>query len=333
MNSVAKGGLIEGCAEVALVKLRLAMLLTMTLLFGFLAAIFGLIVWWAGPGWDVWTGVLMAVVFAGFITFIQWWAGPWIIKRITRMKPLTKQEYPWLHAMVEDLAGKAGIKKPSLYVVEDDSPNAFAFGRTRDASSIALHAGLLRRLDKKEVEAVLAHEIGHVKNWDVAVITLASMVPLLVYYLVLFFGGARDRRGGFGFLAVWFGAMAASFLSRLIVLYLSRTREYYADAFSAVATRNPSALQSALRKIAYGYPARFPKDQQNKRAFYIADPVSSAKLSYAVKREPMARGEKLERRRSAMEFFGTHPLTFKRVDAREALKPRIESGEVTLESV
>ena len=330
----------------SLVKLRAAMLLTMTLLFGFIAGVFGLVVWFMGPQWDLGTGLLIIFVFTVLLTVGQWWAGPWLIRTFTRMRELPESDYPWLHKMVSDLAVKAGIPKPKLYLVMDATPNAFAFGRTPSDSNIALHAGLLNVLNKEEVEAVVAHEVGHIKHWDVPIIMVASMVPMLVYYLVVFFMARRtEERGGASPILVFLAAFVAQFLSRLIVMYLSRTREYYADAFSAAATKNPTALQTALAKIVYGFPAGAPISQ-DKRAFYIADPVSSAKIARAVNADELGKnveksehvrekeGAKLgsqeikhaiewERTAGAAkitEFFGTHPLTYKRLDALEALK-------------
>jgi len=332
------------------------MLLTMTLLFGFVAGVFGLVVWFMGPQWDIGFGLLIILVFTVLLTAGQWWAGPWMIRTFTRMRELKEGEYPWLQDMLRDLAKKAGIPKPRLYLVMDATPNAFAFGRTPSDSNIAIHAGLLNVLNKEEVEAVVAHEVGHIKHWDVPIIMVASMVPMLVYYLVVFFMArsmSGSQRGGSSPIFVFLAAFVAQFLSRLIVMYLSRTREYYADAFSAAATRNPTALQTALAKIVYGFPAGAPASEKDKRAFYIADPVSSARISQAVNAEELgkeverseeareAEGRKLgsseikhaiewERTKGAAkitEIFGTHPLTYKRLDALEALKKDLPSLE------
>ncbi|VVB67070.1 Protease HtpX [Candidatus Norongarragalina meridionalis] len=329
-------------------KLRVAMLLTMTLLFGFVAGVFGLVVWFLGPQWSLGQGLFYILVFTVLLTVGQWWMGPWMIRQFTRMRELKEGEYPWLQDMVRDLAKKAGIPKPKLYLVMDATPNAFAFGRTPSDSNIAIHAGLLNVLNKEEVEAVVAHEVGHIKHWDVPIIMVASMVPMLVYYLVVFFMARQtEDRGGASPILVFLAAFVAQFLSRLIVMYLSRTREYYADAFSAAATRNPTALQTALAKIVYGFPAGAPaSSSQDKRAFYIADPVSSAKIAQAVNEDELGKNveesERVREKEGAKlgaseikhaiewertaggakigEIFGTHPLTYKRLDALEELK-------------
>ncbi len=294
------------------------MLLTMILLFGFLAGIFGLIVWYYGATIETNLMIGLIIVFVAGFTAIQWWSAPWFIRRTTRMRELKQSEQPWLHESLKRLARKAGIKTPKLYLVMDGTPNAFAFGRTPNDASIAVHSGLLKALNKDEVTAVLAHEVGHVKHWDVAVITLASMIPLLVYYLIILFFSGRDRNGG-NWIAVFVGALFAQFLSRLIVMHLSRTREYYADAFSAAATRKPGALQNALAKISYGFPRGISvKDYQVKRAFYIADPIQAASEPDDL-REAIA-WEKTNSWAQFKELLGTHPLTYKRLNALEELK-------------
>ena len=313
-----------------LLKLRFAMLLTMTLLFGFLAGVFGLILWWYGSAMDLGSSLAMIVGFVVAFTLLQWYLAPSIIKWSTRMRELAPNEYPWLHAEAADLARKAGIKKPRLYLVADGTPNAFAFGRTPNDANIAVHAGLLNALNREEVKAVLAHEIGHVKHWDVVVMTLASMVPLLVYYLVIMFSSRRsdDRGGAASGIAVFVGAIIAQFLSRLLVMYLSRTREYYADAFSAAATRDPSLLQAALAKICYGFPVGAAVDK-SKQAFYIADPVAAASETekFGKEIEHAREWEKTSPWARVSEWFGTHPLTFKRLDALEELKKDLPALE------
>jgi heat shock protein HtpX len=335
-------------------KLRFAMAVTLALLFGTLAAVLGLILWYAGPSLGLGAGLVTVVAFTLILTFVQWYAAPWLIKTFTRMRPLAEGDYPWLHSMVAELSQKAGIPKPSLYLVHDGTPNAFAFGRTKKSSNIAVHTGLLNVLSRDEVRAVLAHEVAHVRHWDVAVITLASVVPMLLYYLVILFGsqamGPRERRSGFAVLAVWLGAYLAQFASMLLVRYLSRARESYADAFSAVVT-NPRDMRTALAKISYGFPRGVDASAYKAtRAFYIADPVTGSELANelarserqrlqegpAVSAAELDRAMEWERTSGAakfMELLGTHPLTYKRLDNLKALEADIQAGRLTLSTL
>src|SRR3989338_6199295 len=266
----------------SIVKLRLAMLATFVILFGTLLALTGVVVWLTAPGLYGTSAFLLLAVLIGFaagITLLQYLLAPYIIRTFTNMKPL---EEKWLHEMADDLVKKAGLKKkPQLYLVHDGTPNAFAFGYGKNHAYIALHTGLIEMLNKDEVKAVLAHEIGHVKHNDMVLITIASMVPVFVYYLIIAIGSiaARsrdDNDSGLNTLFIFIGAYVAQFFTYLIVLYLSRTREYYADAFAAAATK-PKDMRTALAKIAYGFPSmsgKSAKKYEKTRSLYITDPIA-----------------------------------------------------------
>ncbi|MBI5035992.1 M48 family metalloprotease [Candidatus Micrarchaeota archaeon] len=331
----------------SLSALKTTMMLTLALLFGFLAAIGGLILYFYGPSLGMGAGLAMVLLFVIAMTAIQFWLGPVIIKWITRMREISAQDYPQIHAMIDEICNQTRVKKPKIYLVQDASPNAFAFGRTPDDSNIAIHAGLLNVLNKDEVKAVVAHEIGHIKHWDVAVMTLASMVPLLAYYLIVLFA-PRDRdRGLAGAILVFVGAIVAQFISQMLVMYLSRTREKYADAFSAVATRNPTALQTALAKIGYGVHPAPSESSRSLRAFYISDPYENpggkslgeeVAESESVEKIPVRADEinhaiEWERKRGGFEWFSTHPFTYKRIDALEAIKKDIQYGKISVKDV
>jgi len=334
----------------ALGKLRLAMFATFVLLFGTLLALTGIVMWLIAPGLYGASAFLLIAVLLGFalgITLLQYLLAPYIIRTFTNMKPLP-EEYKWLHDMADELAKKANLRKrPNLYIVHDGTPNAFAFGYGKNHAHIALHTGLIEMLNKDEIKAVLAHEMGHVKHNDMVLITIASMVPVFVYYLIIAIGSiaARsrdDENGGLNVIFIFIGAYVAQFFTYLIVLYLSRTREYYADAFAAAATK-PKDMRTALAKIAYGFPAisgKNAKKYEKARSFYIADPIAltnerqkredalSKDLESSIrKREKEGRhiesdtiddAMKWEREKSAakvLNIFSTHPLTYKRIDA------------------
>ncbi len=293
-------------------KLRWAMIITLFLLSIVLYSIFWAAMWYfqvSGPG-----AIILVFAFVFFMVFFQWAIGPSIIKAITKMKECHDEE---ILSMVNELAHLSNIPTPKTYIVNNPAPNAFAFGRTQKSSAIALHTGLIQMLDKNEIRGVIAHELGHIKHRDVVVMTLASALPALLYYVVFFgtiFASSRNERGGVNYIGAWLGGMLAQFVAMLIVLYLSRVREYYADEHSAKITKRPEWLISALQKISAGNRAIFSsrtgaglKVNANLKAFYIEDP----------------RMEKKRRGPGLHELLLTHPLTHKRIKALEELKYKI----------
>ncbi len=310
--------------------LNLKIFLTTALVFGFIAGLLGIVLWYSGLR-GIGAFYLWMIISFLFI-IIQWYFGPLLIKWITKAKEVSQTDAPELHGMVEKYAKKANIKKPKVYLVNDPTPNAFAFGRTRSSAGIAVHTGLMHILNKDELEGVIAHEIGHIKHRDVIVMTLASALPVILFYLVLIFG-ARDRDRGIGsIIAVWVAAFMAQFVGRLLVLWLSRSREYYADAFSAYATEKPSALMSGLAKISYKMQSVQPqKGSDAMRAFYIADPYGEGRKNIAEIAAAIASGNESqlveaienEKKIGKMEWLMTHPLTAKRLEALLRIKKGI----------
>ncbi|MEW5936397.1 MAG: zinc metalloprotease HtpX [Candidatus Thermoplasmatota archaeon] len=256
------------------------------------------------------------------IVLLQWAIAPSIIAWGTKLRYLSPGEYPWLEEEVSNLAKEAEVPMPRLAIVENPAPNAFVFGRTRASSTLAVHTGLLNALSREEVRAVLAHEVGHLRHNDVAVMTFASAIPLLAYMLFysFLFGGRRDRdAGGMALLAML--AFAVYIVTQLLVLKLSRSREFFADAYSASSTHRPRWLARALAKITLGNAARGGSNPGTARAFYIADPQAARsnleelrghgaeigvedRLIERVLREERGRG---------WDIFSTHPSTYKRI--------------------
>lgn len=308
-------------------KLKTAIFLTTLFVFGFIVFIFGVVLWWSGV--EGFSGMLLAFIFSAIVVLIQWYLGPILIKSMTNMREINEKEYPEIYSTVRRLSRDAGIPMPKLYLVYSSEPNAFAFGRTRSSSNIAIHTGLLNVLDEKEVEGVIAHEIGHIKHNDVAVMTMASMIPILLYYLVIIATPRDERNGGVAFIVMWIGAMIAQFIGQLIVLWLSRKREYYADAFSAYLTKNPIALMSGLVKITYGLEmAKRNKNEENVdnalKCFYISYPeggedtrkiANIARAINAKNAEEIERAIESEKKMLGGEFFRTHPFTANRLFA------------------
>jgi heat shock protein HtpX len=310
-------------------NLNLKIMLTSILVFGVVSGIIGLLMWYSGIRGASSIYLWMFVSFAMIIG--QWYFGPNLIKWVTKARELRENELPELHQMVSKYANIAGIPKPKLFIVNEPSPNAFAFGRTQGSSNIAVHTGLLEILNKEELEGVIAHEVGHIKHRDVILMTLASAVPIVLYYAVILFS-SRDERSPLGGIGVFIGAIFAQFLGQILVMWLSRSREYYADAFSAYSTNNPSALMSGLAKISYQMmrvkPAAAGKTMAS---FYISDPSGEGKQSIHEIAAAIASGNEAElvsaiekeKGMGKMEFLMTHPLTGKRLEALLKIKKQI----------
>ena len=203
-------------------------------------------------------GMIMALGIAVVMNFVSYFFSDKIALAMYRAKPVTREELPRVYDVVERLTQKAHLPMPKLYVIPDQSPNAFATGRNPNHASVAVTAGILSLLNDDELEGVLAHELGHVRNRDILIssiaATLAGAITLLArmgYFAALFGGGRsddRDRGGGNAFVAL-FMMILAPIAAMLIQLAVSRSREYAADETGAHFTGNPYALASALRKL------------------------------------------------------------------------------------
>jgi heat shock protein HtpX len=289
------------------------MILTFLVLGILLWGIFWAVMWFLNV-----TGIMLIAgtfAFVGVMILVQWAIGPVLLKALVKMRECTDEN---INKMVHELADQAKIPRPKVYIADNPTPNAFAFGRTQKSSAIALHTGLLEKLSHEEVRGVIAHEIGHIKHRDVLVMTLASALPVILYYIVFFglmMAGSRDREGGgMNYFGAMIGGMVAQFIASLLVLYLSRVREYYADDYSAHTTKKPMALANALGKITYSLAGARPRAvPANLRTFYIADPS-------------MAAGMEAEKRKGFMEVFLTHPLTYKRITALEKIEKEMKAG-------
>lgn len=204
-------------------------------------------------------GIIFAL-FIGLIYFLfSWYGGAGTILAMTKAKEATRPKYAHLINTIEGISIAAGLPKPpKVYVIEDSALNAFATGRNPENSSVTVTTGLLEKMNRLELEGVIAHEISHIKNYDIRVMMLASvMVGLTVllsdFLLRSFLWGNRDRENnGFTLLLIFVGfalAILAPFVGEVIKLSLSRKREYLADASGALLTRYPQGLADALRKI------------------------------------------------------------------------------------
>ena len=195
-------------------------------------------------GIPMWGAIAFAVIFVGF----QYLIGPWLIEFVVSIH--WDDMYPAIPSrnreFIEKLCGERGLKMPRIGVIPSGTPNAFSFGHTPGDSRVVVTQGLLDVLTDDEANAVLAHEIGHIEHWDFVVMTIAALVPLVLYQIYAFTRHVNNFR------AVAYGAYLCYLVSQFVVLLLNRTREYFADHYAAEVTHMPDALSSALVKIAYG---------------------------------------------------------------------------------
>jgi heat shock protein HtpX len=232
------------------------------------------------------------VVILGVFAFVQYFTSDKIALASSGAKVVTPEQAPDLHAMVDRLCAMSDLPKPRVAVIPTDVPNAFATGRSPKKSVVAVTEGLWRRLDPPEIEGVIAHELAHIANRDVAVMTFASFFSNVASLLIWFGGGlGRNREGP----PIWLIALVVYFISYFLILALSRYREFAADRGAALVTGAPENLMSALQKIASDMtriPQRDLRQMESLNAFYI--------IPTNVKR-------------SAATLFMTHPPLEKRL--------------------
>ena len=247
------------------------------------------------------SGMVIAFILAAVMNFVSYFFSDKIALAVYRARPVTREQAPRVYQVVERLTGKVGLPMPKIYVIPTASPNAFATGRNPNHAAVAVTQGILELLDDEELEGVLAHELGHVRNRDILTssiaATLAGAITILARMVTwgAMFGGYggddRDRPGG-GLGAILM-IILAPLAAMLIQLWVSRTREYEADATGAHFTGNPYALARALQKL----------DASSKRIPLVASP-STAHLFII---QPLV----------GMDFaslFSTHPPIAKRIE-------------------
>ncbi|NYF52296.1 zinc metalloprotease HtpX [Tunturiibacter gelidoferens] len=228
-------------------------------------------------------GMVLAFVLSVAFNFGTYFFSDKIALKMYNAQSVTREQLPRAYAAVERLTAKQGLPMPKIYVLPTESPNAFATGRNPQHASVAVTHGILQLLDDEELEGVLAHELGHVRNRDILTSSIAAtlagaitMVARMGYYASLFGGGGgRDRRGGGGLQALLM-IIVAPIAASLIQLWISRTREFEADATGAATTGNPYALARALQKLE-DYSKRIPMQASpsNAHLFIVAPLLGS----------------------------------------------------------
>lgn len=268
----------------------LMLLAAMTALFMGLGYTFG------GSG-----GALIALLIAAGMNLVTYWNADKIVLKMHGAREVDGASAPELVGIVQQLAARAGLPMPKVYLVDSPHPNAFATGRNPEHAAVAATTGLLQLLDREEVAAVMAHELGHVRNRDTLIMTMTATIAGAISFLAnfgLFFRG-NDNRGG-NPIAMIAAVFLAPFAAMLVQLAISRTREYGADRAAAEICRNPRALASALAKLAAG-AARIPNPVIHRNP--------AAASLYIV---PTGRGGR-------DSLFSTHPDTGNRIAALEAM--------------
>jgi heat shock protein HtpX len=239
------------------------------------------------------SAIAIAVI-AGIMILAQWYFSDKIVLWSTGAKIVSREQFPELHDLVERIVARNNLSKPRIAVINTRVPNAFATGKTPKSSIIAVTTGLMDQLDAEELEGVMAHELAHIKNRDVLVLTLASIFSMIAWYLMRFgmygamFGGGgggygrRGNEGGAAMLLILLIAIITWIASFLIIRAISRYREYVADRDGALITGKPSKLASALLKISgtmKRIPTRDLREIEGMNAFFIIPALSGDALT------------------------------------------------------
>lgn len=315
-------------------KLRFSLIGTLTLIIGLSTLFFTFILSLAGV--SIIYMPLIVIVF----NIVQWLIAPYIIDAMYRVKEVQMSEDPALYRMVERLSQKSRIKKPKLMKAKMSIPNAFAYSSPLAGSRVAVTTGLLETLEAEEVEAVIGHELGHLKHRDVQVMMFVSILPAIFYYigysmLLSSMFGRRDDRDSGGAAIIGIASIFLYWILTLFTLYLSRIREYFADRHSA------SIIEDGSRKLSEGLAKivqstnnikrrrRDPGSSNSFKALFISDPDRSEIDSLALTHLSGKMGdrylvEEVLRRKvtsfdKIMEIFSTHPNIVKRLRALQEI--------------
>ncbi|HEY6997906.1 MAG TPA: zinc metalloprotease HtpX [Candidatus Binatia bacterium] len=274
-----------------------------------LAVLTALVVWigqmFGGPN-----GAVMALIFAGVMNFFSYWFSDKIVLRMYRAQEISQNDDPELFDIVRELTVKDGLPMPRVFIIPEETPNAFATGRNPEHAAVAVTQGIRRILDRRELTGVLGHELSHVKHRDILVSSIAATLAGAISYLAqmaqwaaIFGGGSRDREeGGGNMFSLLFMMIVAPIAAMLIQMAVSRSREYMADEGGAKVTRDPLALASALRKLQMG-AQNIPMQVSDATAtstahMFIVNPLSGGGIA---------------------NLFSTHPPMEERIARLEAM--------------
>ena len=258
------------------------------------------------------TGMVIALIIALAMNFFSYWQSHTIVLKMYRAQPLDRSQAPDLHDTVARLAQRAGLPMPKLYVIPEDAPNAFATGRDPEHGVVAVTQGLLRLMNQEELEGVLAHELGHIKNRDILISTIVATLAGAIMFVAsmarftAIFGGRDNQGGGPGIVGVIVMSMLAPLAAMVIQMAVSRSREYLADATAAQVTGRPQGLASALNKLGE-YTRRGVAVNANPSTahMFIVNPLSGRQFA---------------------GLFSTHPPLEERIRRLTGAKPSNDAG-------
>jgi heat shock protein HtpX len=318
----------------SLLRLRASIVGTMAIIIALSTLFFTVILTLTGM-----FNITSLIVFVIGFNILQWLISPYLIDAIYRVRPIQASDNPELYAKVKELSRKSGIKMPKLMLARIPIPNAFAYGSPLAGSRVAVTEGLVKTLKSEEVEAVIGHELGHLKHRDVQVMMFVSILPAIFYFigyslmLSSMFGGRSRNDSGGAAAVIGIVSIFLYWILTLFTLHLSRLREYYADRHSAAIVKDgPRKLSQGLAKIVHEsqrLKTNKPKSAQlnSFKALFISDPDRASSDSRAMSKLGVSDSklveEVLARRVSGvdrfLELFSTHPNIVKRLRALQQL--------------
>jgi len=250
------------------------------------------------------SGMLIALAIAAAMNVFSYWNSDRLVLSMNHAVEVDERQAPELHGIVRELAARAGLPMPKVYLIDEPQPNAFATGRNPQNAAVAATTGLMRLLSREEIAGVMAHELAHVKHHDTLIMTITATIAGAISMLAnfaFFFGGNRDSNNSFGWIGALVAMIVAPLAAMVVQMAISRTREYAADRVGAEICGEPMWLASALRRLeagAHRIPNEAAEANPAMAPLFIVNPLSGARMD---------------------NLFSTHPATENRVAALQAL--------------